>query len=466
MRQVYLAATGQNRGKTTTSIGLLDGFLRRGLDTRFMKPVGQRTIIEDGLPADEDAILVRNVFGLTDPMSVMSPVHIPRGFTKAYINGEIVEDLAARIRAAHAAVTRAGDILLIEGTGHAGVGAVIGLSNATVAAMLGAPAIIVSEGGVGRPIDEIVLNASHFASQGVRVAGAIVNKVDLDAQPGIVETLERGLALHDIPLLGVLPYRPILSNPTLAMILEGVHGETVHPGPDLDRVIGGVAVGAMEPAHMLERIQADTLVIVPGDREDVILTLTTAHLTGGFDDGGRPRGAALGLVLTGGYRPPPGRPRRDPPGKPVRHDRARGHVRRRLRGPRPAGQDPLRRRGQDRDDQGPGLGAPQDRPSPRGRGPRPGLARAPLQQLVVDQAGRAEADGEREQGGAVDVLELGQGEGIGDRDVFGQRLRLGCQHPPHRLAQNLGRSLAHPPLGGRLEQGPVEDRRGRPLRRA
>ena len=171
------------------------------------------------------------------------------------------------------------------------------------AALLGAPAIIVSEGGVGRPIDEIVLNASHFASHGVRVAGAIVNKVDLDAQPGIVQTLERGLAIHDIPLLGVLPYRPILSNPTLAMILEGVHGETVHPGPDLDRVIGGVKIGAMEPAHMLERIQPDTLVIVPGDREDVILTLTTAHLTGGLEADGGPRGAALGLVLTGGYRP-------------------------------------------------------------------------------------------------------------------------------------------------------------------
>jgi hypothetical protein len=318
MRQVYLAATGQNRGKTTTSIGLLDGFLRRGLDTRFMKPVGQRTIIEDGVPADEDAVLVRNVFGLTDPMTVMSPVHIPRGFTKAYINGEIVEDLGARIQAAHTAVSRDGEILLVEGTGHAGVGAVIGLSNATVAAMLGAPAIIVSEGGVGRPIDEIVLNASHFASHGVRVAGAIVNKVDLDAQPGIVRTLERGLAIHGISLLGVLPYRPILSNPTLAMILEGVHGETVHPGPDLDRVIGGVAIGAMEPVHMLERINPGTLVIVPGDREDVILTLTTAHLTGGLDVRGMRgpsaaaghssrvapgAGAALGLVLTGGYRP-------------------------------------------------------------------------------------------------------------------------------------------------------------------
>ena len=63
----------------------------------------------------------------------MSPVHIPRGFTKAYIAGQVVEDLGARIRAAHAAFADH-DMLVIEGTGHAGVGAVIGLSNAVVAA--------------------------------------------------------------------------------------------------------------------------------------------------------------------------------------------------------------------------------------------------------------------------------------------------------------------------------------------
>ena len=146
----------------------------------------------------------------------MSPVHIPRGFTKAYIAARSWRTSAPGIRAAHADLRRDRDMLLIEGTGHAGVGAVIGLSNAVVAAMLGAPAIIVSEGGVGRPIDEIVLNASLFASHGVEVAGAIVNKVDLDAQPGSSRILERGLALHGIPLLGVLPYKPILSNPTLA----------------------------------------------------------------------------------------------------------------------------------------------------------------------------------------------------------------------------------------------------------
>ena len=315
MKQLYLAATGQNRGKTTAALGLFDGFVRRGLHAGFMKPVGQRTVIDDGEPADEDAVLMRATFSLPEPYSVLSPVHIPRGFTKSYIAGEVVEDLGARISKAHARFADH-DVLLIEGTGHAGVGAVIGLSNAAVAASLGAPAIIVSEGGVGRPIDEIVLNASLFAKHGVHVAGAIVNKVDTAAQPGIEKVLERGLAPYDIPLLGILPVRPILSNPTLEMILEGVKGETLHAGPDLERVIDGVAIGAMEPGHMLERVGPKTLVIVPGDREDVILTLTTAHLMGTpraatvdeltqpslqLDDGHA--GAAIGLVLTGGYRP-------------------------------------------------------------------------------------------------------------------------------------------------------------------
>src|SRR5215207_9654589 len=281
MRQLYLAATGQNRGKTTASLGLFEGFVRRGLHAGFMKPVGQRTVIDAGEPADEDAVLMRATFGLPESYSVLSPVHIPRGFTKAYIAGEVVEDLGAKIADAHGRFADH-DVLLIEGTGHAGVGAVIGLSNAAVASSLGAPAIIVSEGGVGRPIDEIVLNASLFAKHGVQVAGAIVNKVDVKAQPGIERVLERGLAPYGIPLLGILPVRPILSNPTLEMILEGVQGETIHAGPDLDRVIDGVAIGAMEPSHMLQRVGPGTLVIVPGDREDVILTLTTAHLARRF----------------------------------------------------------------------------------------------------------------------------------------------------------------------------------------
>src|SRR6185312_16434566 len=100
------------------------------------------------------------------------------------------------------------------------------------------------------------------------------------AKRGLARTLERGLARHGLPLLGVLPYRPILSNPTLAMVQAGLHGHTIHAGPDLDEVIGGIAIGAMEPEHMLERIGERSLVIVPGDREDVIGAIVHAHRIG------------------------------------------------------------------------------------------------------------------------------------------------------------------------------------------
>jgi BioD-like phosphotransacetylase family protein len=322
MRQVYLAATGMNRGKTTFALGLLAALMERGLVTAFTKPVGQRYAIVDGIPADEDAILVRAAFGLTDPYELMSPVHIPRGFTNAFIRGDIVEDLGARIEAAHARLVEGREALLIEGTGHAGVGAVIGLSNADVAARLGAPALIVSEAGVGRPIDEIVLNAALFAQHGVPLAGAIVNKVDLGADPSLAGLLRQGLARHGIELLGVLPYRPILAHPTLAMLLEQLHGELLHPGDDLDRAIEHVALGDMQPGHLLGRIGPGTLLILPGDRRDVITAAVTAHgeqqarqpRSGPADPAREPSPKAprhagqaavsvAGMIFTGGIRP-------------------------------------------------------------------------------------------------------------------------------------------------------------------
>jgi len=79
---------------------------------------------------------------------------------------------------------------------------------------------------------------------------------------------------------------------------------------------------------MLERVGPGSLVIVPGDREDIILTLTTAHFAERLrrakaSEAARiasiaaaatnersasvagHEGAAVGLVLTGGYRPRP-----------------------------------------------------------------------------------------------------------------------------------------------------------------
>jgi hypothetical protein len=279
MRQLYLAATGRNHGKTTFALGLLASLIDRGISAAFTKPVGQRYAMVNEIPADEDAILMRELFGLDDPLEDMSPVHIPRGFTKSFIRGKVVEDLAGKIDVAHRNLVAAHEALVIEGTGHAGVGAVVGLSNADVARRMGAPVVIVSEGGIGRPIDEIVLNQALFAQRGVPLVGAVINKVNVDADPSLPEILRKGLALHGIDLLGVLPYRPVLAHPALSMLFEQMSGQLLSSGEDMDRLIEHVAIGSGQARHVLEKIGPGSLLIVQGDRQDIIHTTIAANNT-------------------------------------------------------------------------------------------------------------------------------------------------------------------------------------------
>ena len=296
-RRVFLAATGQNRGKTTASLGLAAAIIDRGHRLGFLKPVGQRYVLVDGSRADEDAVLLKAVFGLPDRLDEMSPVTLPRHFTTDYVMGRISDDLGAAVLEADRSIGRDRDVLLIEGTGHAGVGAVIGLSNARVAAMLDAPVIIVTEGGVGRPIDEVVLNQALFEKQGVRVLGAVVNKVDTIGHPQLPEVLSRGLAQHGVDLLGCIPYSQFLANPSLELIATHLAGDLLSGQATPGQTIGRVAIGAMQAAHAVPLLRDQTLLITPGDRDDLLAAAleVNRHPT----DGAR----VAGIVLTGGFQP-------------------------------------------------------------------------------------------------------------------------------------------------------------------
>jgi BioD-like phosphotransacetylase family protein len=295
-QRVFLAATGQNRGKTTASLGLTAAIIGRGARTGFIKPVGQRYVVVDGTRADEDAVLMKAVFDLPDALDDMSPVTLPRHFTTDFVMGQVDEDLERTVTDAATRVAAAKDLLLIEGTGHAGVGAVVGLSNARVAALLEAPVVIVSEGGVGRPIDEIVLNHALFERNGVRVLGALVNKVDVDSHPHLPEVLRRGLAQHGIDLIGCIPYSELLANPSLELIATHLDGTLLAGEATPGRTIAHVAIGAMRAEHAAALIHDRTLLITPGDRDDLIGM--ALQLNRG-DDGER----VTGLILTGGFQP-------------------------------------------------------------------------------------------------------------------------------------------------------------------
>ena len=94
MNKVFVAATRQNDGKTMVSLGLFQAFLQRFKKVGYMKPVGQQYRLIDNEKIDKDAVLFKEVYQLTDNLKEMSPVAVPRGFTKKFIEEGSEEDLS------------------------------------------------------------------------------------------------------------------------------------------------------------------------------------------------------------------------------------------------------------------------------------------------------------------------------------------------------------------------------------
>jgi hypothetical protein len=148
-RPIFVAATKQHVGKTTTCLALLSGLQKRFDKVGFLKPVGQQHVEvtdknNNTLRVDKDVVLIKEHFQL-DHMDYryMSPVIIPRGYTRSYVDGEItLESQRMEVERAMEHIATNCDITLIEGTGHCAVGSIVGLNNAKVASLLGADMVL------------------------------------------------------------------------------------------------------------------------------------------------------------------------------------------------------------------------------------------------------------------------------------------------------------------------------------
>jgi len=278
MKKVFIAATKQNDGKTTVSLGLICNLQSKFKKVGFIKPIGQRYLEESGFKIDEDSLLIEEVCGIKcGLLKDMSPVAVEKGFTEKYIMRPDKKAISAQIKEAFRHISKGHNLVIIEGTGHAGVGSVFDHSNAYVAKLLGAKVIIISSGGIGRPIDEICLNKALFEKEGVKILGVIVNKVLPDKFDKINRLVRKGLSRKGINVLGVVPFSPLLSSPSIEQIVEETDYELLCGKESLENYISRVIVGAMQPKDAEKYITDDSLLITPGDREDMILAALGWH---------------------------------------------------------------------------------------------------------------------------------------------------------------------------------------------
>ncbi len=296
--RLFVAATQQNDGKTTTALGLYAALMKKLGRIGFIKPVGQRFVTFEGNQIDEDSLLINETFDVRTPIEAMSPIAVEPDFTRRYIEKQNNEQLVRRIQNSFDRACWEKEFCIIEGTGHAGVGAVFDLSNARVSKLLESKALIVTQGGIGKPIDEIVLNKALFEKEGVELVGVILNKVLPEKFDFISEFARKGLERLGIELLGVIPAEPMLAKATLLQIADRVGGEFFHGAKHKLRRVEKVIIAAMNSIHVMEHFRPGTLVITPGDREDIILAaLSSMSLAEG--EGGQ----IAGMVLSGDLKP-------------------------------------------------------------------------------------------------------------------------------------------------------------------
>jgi len=293
--RVFIAATRQNDGKTTTSLGLVAALQKFHPRVGYIKPVGQRFVEIDEQKIDEDTVLMDRVYQLNCPLVDMSPIAVEPDFTRKYLQSSNYDALVKKIQKAFDRVAWEKDFVLCEGSGHAGVGSVFDLSNARVAKLLETKVVIVTQGGIGKPIDEVSLNQALFEKEGVEIIGVILNKVTPEKLDSVTEFARRGLKRKGLELLGVVPHQPILTRPTMELIQEELGAELLNRPDQIHNLVDDVVVGAMGLQNTLNTFKNGVLLIASGDREDIILAAATTLL--GQADG------LAGIVLTGNLRP-------------------------------------------------------------------------------------------------------------------------------------------------------------------
>jgi BioD-like phosphotransacetylase family protein len=297
---LFIAATGQNVGKTTLCLGMLAALKARFGKVGFIKPVGQRhEVIDNQTIVDKDVVLFKKHFHLNEAWTDMSPVIIPNGFTRDFIDKKVTtQPLQDAIIQSFNKIQHNYPFTLVEGTGHVGVGSVIGLSNAKVAKMLNLDMIIIAPGGLGSSHDELALNIALCKQEGVKVRGVILNKVHEEKREMILDYFPR--SFPNLPLFGVIPFHEFLSNPTMRDF-EGLFNTSLIAGEAHHyRHFKHTRLAAGSLESFGGELLREELIITPANREDIIQATLQKHKESLAKEGADYLG---GLILTGQKAP-------------------------------------------------------------------------------------------------------------------------------------------------------------------
>ncbi|MDS4041549.1 MAG: phosphate acetyltransferase [Candidatus Competibacter sp.] len=308
---ILVVPTEQRVGLTTVALGLVHALDRQGIPVGFCKPISQPHASDTG--PERSTRLARTVTSLNPPEPI--PVAEAENLLGHDRENVLLEDVIARYERAalHASV------VIVEGlvdTEEQPYGTHL---NAKMAQSLDARVIIVTAPGRDTPrqvADTVEVVAQAYGGiRHERMLGCIINLLDAPVDqaghirfdfsraengynPGHEAEFRTECARHwpeTFKLIGCIPWQRELIAPRVRDIMHMIGAQVLNEG-QLNRRVTHVALGAPTLVNSCQDLRPGAMMIVPGDRDDLLLAVCMAAMSGTH---------VAGVLLAGGFKPDP-----------------------------------------------------------------------------------------------------------------------------------------------------------------
>ena len=292
-KAVFVATSHARSGKTAVSLGLMNILVGMARKVGYFRPV-----ISDPVNGarDEHIETMLSYFNLDQQYE--DAFVFTRSQIERLTNQGKQDVVISRIIAQYKALEERYDYILVDGSDFYPEGSILEFEvNLEIPRNLGLPTILV-EAQNDLTDEETVTNLclvyKQFREKDVEVLAAIANKAS-----GDLKKLRDDISLaleNDNVLTAAIPANHRLDCPTMDEIRSAL-GARVLLGHDyLGNVVEDSQVGAMQAPNYLKTVHNNTLIIVPGDRSEILMAAALANHSPSCPN-------ISGVVLTAGLLP-------------------------------------------------------------------------------------------------------------------------------------------------------------------
>lgn len=289
-KSLYISSVEPAAGSLVVTMGIME-ILKRRLDkVAFFRPV-----IEDKDEKDHDISFVLEKYDLDMKYSETYgyKVHEVEAMIAEDRIKEFIENIIDRFKK----LQKDFDFVLVEGLNQSSFTQSLNFDiNLVIAKNINSFFISVLKGknkGAKEILDEIAIEAEVIKQSGCSHFATFVNRVDEFIIPSFTNSIK---VSKDIPTY-FLPEVPELDTPTMYEIMKELNCmQILGEAKDLKRVVKQSKIAAMKLENFLEYVEDGDLIIVSGDRSDIVLGSIATIQSRNYPN-------IAGLLLTGGMVP-------------------------------------------------------------------------------------------------------------------------------------------------------------------